>query len=165
MTLFDFLRRWIFRRRLRKFLDLPMDRFPGGDVAGTAWAFYLLARGFEVRTPMPKDTALAFRLYLRSAQAGLPLGQICAGLAYRTGAGTPMDLVVAQAWWQVAADQGDPGGEVLVDTEGDVIGLHSMTWKDERPTDDSVSVNDSKLLPCYGIWAPGPRPATIRSQG
>lgn len=75
-------------------------------------------RAFADGTEMPGDATIAFRLYLRSAQAGLPLGQICAGLAYRTGTGTPMDLIAAQAWWLVAADQGDPGGEALVGIQG-----------------------------------------------
>ena len=108
------LRKWILRRRLRKLLDLPLEGIPGGDATGSAWSWYLLGKAFEDRTPISKDTALAFRLHLRSAQAGLPLGQICAGLAYRTGTGTSMDLVAAHAWWQAAADQGDPGGELLV---------------------------------------------------
>jgi len=67
---------------------------------------------------MPNDAVLAFRLYLRSAQAGLPLGQICTGLAYLNGKGTPMDLVAAKGWWQAAAAQGNPGGEVLVGIQG-----------------------------------------------
>jgi len=109
------LRGWLFRRRLRKFLDMPLKGFPGSDAIGTAWSWYHLARTIESGNCPAKDSVLAFKFYLRSAQAGLPLGQICAGLAYRTGTGTPMDLVAAQGWWQAAATQGDPGGEVLLD--------------------------------------------------
>jgi TPR repeat protein len=115
------LRRWLFKRRLQKLLDLPLERFTGGDAAGAGWAFHFLARTLEDGSTVPKDTALAFRCRLRSAQAGLPLGQICAGLAYLTGTGTTMDLVAAQAWLQAAAVQGDPGAVILVGIQGGEI--------------------------------------------
>jgi len=118
ISILHLLRRRRFQRRLLKFLDLPLERSPGGDAKATAWSWYLLAGAFEDGTEIPEDTALAFRCYLRSAQAGLPIGQICTGLAYFNGTGTPVDLVAAQAWWQAAADQGDPGGEVLVGIQG-----------------------------------------------
>jgi len=68
------LRKWILRRRLRKLLDLPLEGIPGGDATGAAWSWYLLGKAFEDRTPIPKDTALAFRCYLRSAQAACRSG-------------------------------------------------------------------------------------------
>jgi len=111
------LQGWLQLRRMRKLLDLPLDRFPSGDAPGAAWSWYLLARSFDNRTGMRKDAVMAFRCYLRSAQAGLAVGQICARLAYRTGTGTPMDLVAAKVWWQAAAAQGDPGGEVLLEIQ------------------------------------------------
>ena len=70
---------------------LPLEGFPGGDATEAAWSWYLLAKAFEDGTPLPKDIALAFRLYRRSTQAGLPLAHICTGFAYRTGTGTPVD--------------------------------------------------------------------------
>ena len=57
------------------------------------------AKAYEDRTPMPKDATLALRCYLRSALAGHPLGQVCAGLAYNTGTGSTADRMAAQAWW------------------------------------------------------------------
>jgi len=116
-------RLWLFQRRLQRFLYLQWDRLSGFDEKAEGWSFYLLARAFEDGIVMPKDAPIAFRLLLRSAQAGLPLGQICAGLAYLTGTGTPVDKMAAQVWWQAAAAQGDPGARVLAgiqEVESDV---------------------------------------------
>jgi len=145
-------RRWLFQRRLRRFLDLPLERSPGGGSIEAGWSWYLLAKAFDAGNGPARDASMTFRLYLRSAQAGLPLGQICAGLAYRTGTGTTEDPVAAQAWWQAAADQGDPGAEVNME------GLPPLPPRARAETKPAGNA-------CSSPWLPTPSHAYATNNG
>jgi TPR repeat protein len=116
------IRMWFIERRLQRvrkqirgFTETILKKGNQMD----AWNLFILGRAHEQGTGLPKDTFLAFRLYLASAKAGQPTGQLFTGLAYRIGTGTNVDPVAAEAWWKIAASLKEPGAEVLLGIQSD----------------------------------------------
>ena len=70
---------------------------------------YMLGHG------VPEDNAEGFRLWRSAAEQGYARAQFDLGMRYAQGYGVPEDVVLAYMWSNLAAAQGNLGGQTLKD--------------------------------------------------
>ena len=86
-------------------LTKAMEWYSRGDEQGDPFASermaYIVSEGYGDKKP---DEALAFELFLKSANAGIPGSMFMVGYCYVTGHGVESDIEEAKKWLKMAAD-------------------------------------------------------------
>jgi hypothetical protein len=88
-----------------------------------AWTLFMWGRASDSPRRGRRDSSLALRYHIRSAQAGLPVAAVFVWHSYKVGNGASIDPVAAGAWAQRAAELGWP--DVLLGA-GDGLGSHEQ---------------------------------------
>lgn len=113
---------------------------------GDVWAQFFLGLCYEKGYGVAQNHNVAFKLYRKTAESGLAIGQHCVAICYRKGVGVLSNIDKAEYWEKKSKNKYDPELLSLIDT----YYQEGLTYPQNYALNPGANLNSSSVSNIVG---------------